>query len=69
MILTEMSQGLILQYVATFTIVLAALLWIVIRIFGKKKKRSGGCSGCALAEHCSSKEKRKEQNSGCKPQT
>lgn len=52
-----MSETLVLQYVAVGTIIGAALFWIVIRLLNRRKRRSGGCAGCALHEHCTSASK------------
>ena len=53
------KESLVMQYVIVAVIIIAALVWIGVKIFSKKNKGRGGCCGCSLAEHCSP-QKRKE---------
>lgn len=53
------TESLVMQYVIVAVIIIAALVWIGVKIFSKKNKGKGGCCGCSLAEHCSP-QKRKE---------
>lgn len=51
--ITADSETLTMQYVIVASIIIGAILWICIKLFGKKRKPGGGCCGCALSEQCS----------------
>ena len=50
----EYSIEFVIQYTIVGAILIVACLWIVLKIFRKKKnkKGSGSCCGCTLADSC-----------------
>lgn len=51
-----MDKNLAIQYTVVGLIIIAALIWLVIK-FIKRKKKHGACCGCALSEKCMSQDK------------
>lgn len=45
-------QSQLWQYIVVFIILAAVIVWILVRLFSKKPRRSS-CCGCSLADTCS----------------
>lgn len=55
---SEMNTNIAIQYTAVAIIIIAALVWLVIKFVKRSRKASkDGCCGCALSEKCSRTEK------------
>lgn len=55
-----MDKNLALQFTAVAVIILAALLWIAVKVIRMRKKKSvSPCCGCSLVDNCNKKELRK----------
>lgn len=62
-----MSTNFALQYTAVVIIVLAALIWIVIKAVKIRKVKHSGCGSCSIADACNLKElKQKQTHDECK---
>lgn len=46
------------QYIAVLAILSAVTVWIIIRLFSKKKRGTSSCCGCALSDSCHKPERR-----------
>lgn len=54
---------MVIQYSIVGLVLLAAFSWILWKLIKKeKKKSSGSCCGCALADSCNKKQKDKPWN-------
>lgn len=51
------------QYIAVFAVLIVVFIWILVRLFSKKKSNKGGsCCGCALADTCCKLDKSGKNN-------
>lgn len=52
------------QYPVVGVILLLVIIWILIQLFGKKKKETGssGCCGCSLQDSCGKKKTEIREN-------
>lgn len=53
------DHNLALQSTAVWIILLAAVLYLVVKVVRRRKNRSSGCEGCALADSCYKKGSKK----------
>lgn len=60
-----MDRNLAIQYTAVGLIIIAALIWLVIK-FIKRKKGKGACCGCVLSEKCTSYNKSNKTHAAVK---
>lgn len=60
-----MDSNLLIQYIVTGVLVLAALIWIIIKFVKMAKGKTSGCPGCALSERCTKPEKSRKQKKSC----
>lgn len=51
----NLESDLIIQYSIVCLILLAAIVWIIMKIVKKNKTRQSGCCGCTIAETCKKK--------------
>ena len=58
----EMSQNEIIQWSIVSIIILIAIIWIVIQIIRKDKKKQNGCSCCDLSKSCKVKDIKEKTN-------
>ncbi len=59
-----MDRNLAIQYTAVGLIIIAALIWLVIK-FIKRKKKKGACCGCTLSDKCASYNKDSISKKNC----
>lgn len=63
----QTATSLIIQYILVGIILLAAIVWIAIRLFRLRKKGAGrSCCGCSLADSCNKQSQRKGKSEKCK---
>ena len=46
------STDLIIQYSVVGAVLLAACIWIILKIFKKNKQSRNSCCGCAISDTC-----------------
>lgn len=59
-----MDRNLAIQYTAVGLIIIAALIWLVMK-FLKRKRKKGACCGCILSDKCSSYNKGNVSKKNC----
>lgn len=60
-----MDRNLLIQYIVTGILVLAALIWIIVKLVKMAKGKESGCPGCALSDRCTKPEKSQKRNKDC----
>lgn len=57
----EMTTNLLIQYIAVGIILLATVVWIIVKFIKNRKSGSNSCCGCSLSQNCGKKEIVKKQ--------
>lgn len=60
-----MDTNLLIQYIVTGVLILAALVWIIVKIVRLGKGKSSGCPGCALSGSCTKPRKADGKKKSC----
>lgn len=49
-----MDTNLLIQYILVGICIIAAIVWICVKFFGKNKKNGCNCGGCSFSSNCTS---------------